>query len=54
MIDSVADSVPNAPGSKVTIIVQAFAAPRVVEQVPPVTEKSPAFIPLKFSLRATC
>jgi hypothetical protein len=49
----VADSVPNAPGLNVTIMVHALPAPKVVVQVPPVTEKSAAFVPLKLSLRVT-
>ena len=39
---------------KVTTIVHALAAPRLVVQVPPVIEKSAAFVPLKLSLRLTC
>src|SRR5208283_1721828 len=37
-----ADSVPSAPGVKVTAIVQVVLAARVVAQVPPVIEKSAA------------
>ena len=52
-IDSVADSVPSAPGLNVTTIEHAWPAPRVVAHVPPVTKKSAAFVPPKLSLRVT-
>jgi hypothetical protein len=51
--DSIADSVPSAPGLKVTVIVHPFSAPSVPEQVPPVIEKSAALVPLKLSLSVT-
>lgn len=51
--DSVADSVPGAPGVNVTTIEHALLAARVVRQVPPVIEKSAAFVPLKFSPRVS-
>jgi len=51
--DSIADSVPNAPGLNVTIIEHAVFAASVVPQVPPVTEKSAALVPLKLSLNVT-
>ena len=50
---SVADSVPSAPGLKVTIIEQTFSAPRFAVQVPPVIEKSATLVPLKLSLSVT-
>jgi hypothetical protein len=50
---SVADSVPRTPGVKVTVIEHAVLAARVVVQVPPVIEKSAAFVPLNDSLRVT-
>lgn len=49
----VADSVPNTSGANGTVIVQAFDAASVEVQVPPVTEKSGALLPLKFSPRVT-
>ena len=51
--DSVADSVPSAPGAKLTMIEHDFKAPSVVVHVPPLIEKSPALAPLKLSLRLT-
>ncbi len=48
--DSDADSVPRAPGVKVTTIVQAPLAPSVEVQAPPVTAKSAALVPLMLSL----
>src|ERR1700722_4787820 len=50
---SVPDSVPNTPGANDTVIVQVVDAARVEVQVPPVTEKSAALVPLKFSPRVT-
>ena len=51
--DSVADSVPRAPGVKLTVIEQAVLAARVAVQVPAVIEKSAALLPLKLSLSVT-
>ena len=51
--DSAADSVPSAPGVKVTAIVQVVLAARLVVQVPPVIEKSAASVPLKLLLSVT-
>ena len=50
---SVADSVPSTPGVNATVIVQAFDAARVEVQVPPITEKSAALVPLKPSSSVT-
>ena len=50
---SVADSVPSTPGLNVTVIVHEVLAASVEVQVPPVIEKSAAFVPLKLSLRLT-
>ena len=52
-MDIVADSVPSAPGLKVTTRLQELLAARVLVQVPPVTEKSDGLAPLKVSLSAT-
>ena len=52
-IDSVPDSVPKALAVKVTSSVHAVPAARVAVQVPPLIEKSGAFVPLKFSLNVT-
>ena len=45
--DSVADSVPRAPGVNVTLIEHLASAARVAPQVPPLTEKSAALVPPK-------
>jgi hypothetical protein len=49
----VPDSVPSTPGANDTVIVQVLEAASVELQVPPVTEKSAALVPLKFSPRVT-
>ena len=51
--DSVADSVPRAPGVKVTVITQAVFGASVGVQVTPVTLKSPPLGPPKVSLSVT-
>ncbi len=52
-IDIAADSVPSAPGLKVTVRLQELLAARVLVQVPPVIEKSEGLAPLKLSLSVT-
>ena len=49
----VADSVPNAPGAKLTTIEHALPAFNIAPHVPPVFEKSAPLVPLKFSARVT-
>jgi hypothetical protein len=49
---SVADSAPSAPGTKVTVVVQAVLAASVPVQVP-LIEKSEALASLRLSLRLT-
>ena len=53
MIVIVADSVPSTPGANDTVIVQVVEAASVEPQLPPVTEKSAALFPPKFSLSVT-
>jgi hypothetical protein len=43
---SVAEREPVAPGVKVTMIVQFVEAARELPHVPPVSEKSPLFVPV--------
>ena len=50
---SVPDSVPSAFGANDTVIVQVADAASVEVQVPPVTEKAAALVPLKASPRVT-
>ena len=50
---NVAASVPSTPGANDTVIVQTLDAAKVEVQVPPVTEKSAALVPPKFSPSVT-